>query len=96
MVPRPKPSLDPRIADEAPTVPELTNYDYELLICYLRLLDAEADRADWRDVVRLVLKADPDRDYIRARRRYETHLARARWMTEHGYRHLLTEADDAW
>ncbi|MDE2185104.1 MAG: DUF2285 domain-containing protein [Alphaproteobacteria bacterium] len=96
MVPRPKPSLDPRIADEAPTVPELTNYDYELLICYLRLLDAEADGADWRDVVRLVLKADPDRDYIRARRRYETHLARARWMTEHGYRHLLTEADDEW
>ncbi len=27
MVPRPRPSLDPRIADEAPTAQELTNYD---------------------------------------------------------------------
>ncbi len=94
MVRRPRPSLDPKIAEEAPTAPALTNYDFELLICYMRLLDAEADGADWREVARIVLKIDPDREYARAKRMYETHLARARWMTTHGYRYLLTEADD--
>jgi hypothetical protein len=36
-----------------------------------------------------VLHLDPDREPERARRAWETHLARARWMTEQGYRHLL-------
>ena len=62
--------------------------------CYLRLLDAEAQGADWREIARVVLKTDPQREYVRAKRRYETHLVRARWMTEQGYRHLLQEADD--
>lgn len=96
MVPRPRPSQNPVIADEAPTVPELTNYDYELLICYLRLLDAEKDGADWREVARIALKADPERDYERAKHCYDSHLLRAHWMTEQSYRHLLREADDEW
>jgi len=49
----------------------------------------ENDGADWTDVARIVLHLDPDREPERARRAWETHLARARWMTEHGYRHLL-------
>jgi hypothetical protein len=52
----------------------------------LRLLDADADSADWRDVSRIVLHIDPA---DRARRAFESHLSRARWMTEQGYRHLL-------
>jgi hypothetical protein len=32
---------------------------------------------------------DPDRETDRARQAFDTHLARARWMTEHGYRQLL-------
>ena len=96
MLKRPRPSADPKFADEAPSTLELTNYDYELLICYLRLLDAEAEGADWREITRAVLKADPDREYVRAKRMYDTHLARARWMTEQGYRHLLAEADGEW
>jgi hypothetical protein len=96
MVQRPQPSIDPKIADEAPTAPELTDYDYELLICYLRLLDTEAEGADWREVAHVVLKADPDREYTRAKRMYDTHLARAHWMMDQGYRHLLAEADDEW
>jgi len=55
----------------------------------LRLLDADADGADWRDVSRIVLHIDPDRNADRARRAFESHLSRARWMTERGYRHLL-------
>jgi hypothetical protein len=95
MTTRPRPSLEPEIADEAPAVQELTDYDYKLLICYLRLLDAEAAGADWHEVARIVLKIDPDKDCVRAKRMYETHMARARWMTQHGYRHLLLEANDA-
>ncbi|EJW09320.1 hypothetical protein A33M_1635 [Rhodovulum sp. PH10] len=56
---------------------------------YLRLLDAEADGADWREVARIVLDIDPEKEPDRARRAWETHLRRAEWMTEHGYRHLL-------
>ena len=93
MVQRPEPSVEPKVADEAPSTPEITNYDHEMLICYLRLLDTEVVGADWREVARVVLKADPDREYARAKQMYDTHLARARWMTKQGYRHLLSEAD---
>ena len=47
--------LDPDVADTAPSNPVLTVYDEEHLITYLRLLDAEVDGADWRDVARIVL-----------------------------------------
>jgi hypothetical protein len=40
-------------------------------------------------VCRIVLKIDPEQEPARARRMYDTHLARAQWMTKHGYRHLL-------
>ena len=89
MVKRPNPSVDPVIADEAPVVQELTDYDHRLFICYMRLLDAEADGADWREVARVVLHIDPEREPDRAKRAWESHLARARWMTEAGYKHLL-------
>lgn len=90
---RPKPTLDPEIADTAPAVEVLTDYDYALLIVYVRLLDAAAEGADWREVTRILLKIDPEKEPDHARRRYESHMARARWMTERGYRHLLTEED---
>jgi hypothetical protein len=70
-------------------MPELTPYDQEHLVTYLRLLDAEAEGADWRDVVRIVLHRDPQSEPDRARRAFESHLRRAHWMTEHGYRKLL-------
>jgi predicted GNAT family N-acyltransferase len=84
-----KPPLDPDVADEAPSASALTGYDEQNLITYLRLLDAEEDGADWIEVARIVLHLDPDREPQHARRAWETHLARARWMKEHGYRHLL-------
>lgn len=55
------------------------------------MLDAEAEGADWRDVTRIVLNIDPETEPVRARRAFESHLARARWMTRHGYRLLLKE-----
>jgi hypothetical protein len=64
------------------TAPALTGYDEQHLVTYLRLLDAETGGADWKEVARIVLHLDPDREPDRARRAWETHLARARWMTE--------------
>ena len=88
----PYPPVDPRVADLAPNAEGLTAYDQEHLVTYLRLLDAEADGADWADAARIVLKIDPSREPQRARRAWESHLARAKWMSDAGYRHLLRSA----
>jgi Uncharacterized conserved protein (DUF2285) len=85
----PQPPLDPPIADQAPEADMLTGYDQEHLVTYLRLLDAEAEGSDWREVARIVLHIDPVQEPERARLVWGSHLARAKWMTEHGYRHLL-------
>lgn len=84
-----RPELEPAVADEAPTDPILTGYDQQHTITYLRLLDADADDAHWHEVARLVLGMDPAAEPDRAHRAWETHLSRARWMTENGYRYLL-------
>ncbi|WFU19424.1 DUF2285 domain-containing protein [Bradyrhizobium sp. CB3481] len=83
------PPLDPHIADIAPAGPALTDYDKEHMITYMRLFDAHQQGANWRDVSRIVLRIDPDIEADRARTAFESHLSRARWMTEQGYRHLL-------
>ena len=88
-MPTQKPPLDPDVADVAPSATTLTAYDKDHLVTYLRLLDADAEGADWREVARIVLHIDPDRESDRARHAFYSHLARAKWMTEHGYRHLL-------
>jgi hypothetical protein len=53
------PPLDPPVADTAPTDRILTGYDEQHLVTYLRLLDAEKEGADWREVAKLVLHIDP-------------------------------------
>lgn len=83
------PPADPMVDDVAPTAMILTGYDECHAVTYLRLLDADAEGADWQEVARVVLHIDPVREPRRARRAWESHLARARWMTEKGYRHLL-------
>lgn len=84
-----QPSPEPPVADHAPDADVLTAYDREHLATYLRLLDANAEGADWKEVARIVLHIDPVREPERARRAWESHLTRAKWMTEHGYQHLL-------
>ena len=88
-MPTQKPPLDPDVAEMAPSAPSLTAYDQEHLVTYLRLLDAHAEDADWREVARIVLHIDPDSEPERAQHAFASHLARAKWMTAHGYRHLL-------
>ena len=86
-----RPNMDAPVADEAPTAPELTDYDRQHLVTYLRLLDAEAAQASPDEVTRLVLGIDPRKEPERARRAYQSHLARAHWMTKTGYHHILRD-----
>jgi len=67
----------------------LTVYDEEHTMTYWRLLDANAEGADWREVSRIVLGIDPDREPKRARQAFETHLECALWIANSGYRQLL-------
>ncbi|MEY9235170.1 hypothetical protein ABIF68_003681 [Bradyrhizobium japonicum] len=83
------PPLDPDIADIAPSGTVLTSYDKEHIVTYLRMLDAHAEGADWREIARVVLHLDPEHECGRARKTFDSHLSRAKWMTEHSYRHLL-------
>jgi len=87
-----RPELDPDVEDDAPTGPDITIYDEEHFVTYLRLLDADKEGADWTEVARIVLHRDPSGDIVRARRCWESHLARARWMTKTGYRRILEQA----
>jgi hypothetical protein len=82
-------SSQPSVADAAPLEPFLTGHDMSHLITYLRLLDADEDGADWREAARIVLNLDVRKDPEQAQRTWASHLARAKWTTEHGYRHLL-------
>jgi len=55
-----EPQLNPQVADLAPTGPTLTAYDEEHMITYMRVLDADQQGADWREVCRILLRIDPD------------------------------------
>ncbi len=80
----------PPFNDHPPESDNLTEYDERHLATYLRLLDAAEEGADWREALTIIFHMDPERDLARAKIIYDSHLARARWMTEHGYRHLLS------
>lgn len=79
--------------DEPPQSAVLTSYDRAHMKLYLRLLDAETDGADWREAVELLFGIDSTKEPERASRVHRSHLARARWMTEQGYRQLARETD---
>jgi hypothetical protein len=78
-----------KLADEAPSASALTDYDEEHLLTYRGLLDAEGDGAEWDEAALLVLCIDPVREPARAHRAWESHLARAKWLLDHGYYYLL-------
>jgi hypothetical protein len=77
------------IADVAPTDDHVVDYDRVHCVVYLRLLDAAKEGVAWEEVSKIVLGIDPDREPERAKRAYDTHLKRAKWMTTNGYKDLL-------
>lgn len=82
---------EPGFLDSPPDSTELTDYDRAHMKEYMRILDAATDGADWRQAVNVIFGIDPSAEPERARKAHDSHLARARWMTEHGYRQLLRE-----
>lgn len=81
----------PGFLDKPPESAVLTDYDRSHMKEYMRVLDAATDGADWREAVAVIFGIDPAAEPERARRVHDSHLARARWMTEHGYRQLLRD-----
>jgi hypothetical protein len=81
--------IHPGLHDRPPDAATLTDYDRRNAATYLRLLDAEADGADWREVVQIVLGVDPDAEPERAQTMHRLHLDRAHWMRDGGYKDLL-------
>lgn len=79
----------PEFADVPPDGDAITEYDEAHHELYWRLLDADAEKADWKEVVRIVFKIDPELETVRSRKIHDSHLARARWMAQAGYRKLL-------
>ncbi|HET6608942.1 MAG TPA: DUF2285 domain-containing protein [Rhodopila sp.] len=79
----------PLFEDRPPLTDRVNAYDERHLATYLRMLMAEEEGADWREVVQVLFGLDAAREPDRAKTVYDSHMARARWMTEAGYRHLL-------
>jgi hypothetical protein len=79
----------PQFLDEPPQGQQLTSYDREHMVLYLRLLDAHRDGADWHEATRILFGLDAAIDPVRSRKVHDAHLARAQWMSVHGYRELL-------
>ena len=87
-----RPMTTPHFEDRAPTDDRITVYDERHFVTYLRLLDADDEGADWREVVQIIFGIDAGIDPGRAQAVHDSHLERARWMTKHGYRQLLEMA----
>ncbi len=79
----------PTFQDSPPLTDRVNSYDEAHFVTYLRLLDADEEGADWREVAALVFGVDPADDPDRARTIYDAHLERARWMARSGYRQLI-------
>jgi Uncharacterized conserved protein (DUF2285) len=79
----------PAFDDAPPPALTVSDYDKRHLVTYLRLLDAADEGADWREAVLIIFGIDPKADPEHAKNVYDTHLARAQWMTNSGYKDLL-------
>ncbi len=71
----------------APNSARITSYDKVHFPLYLRLLDAAEKNVDWRIVAADLMGLDVKS--TAAKSCWQSHLRRARWMSETGYRQLL-------
>jgi hypothetical protein len=81
--------MTPTFLDAPPRAARISPYDMRHFATYIRLLDANADGADWREAAHIIFGLDVEADPERARRVHDSHLARALWMTNSGYRLVL-------
>jgi hypothetical protein len=85
--------LAPIVADVVVWSDQITPYDERHFLTYARLLDADAEDADWHDVTRIILLIDPEENSERARQCWKMHLDRAKWVATTGYQQLLDKAE---
>lgn len=71
------PSAKSSFIDCPPQLDHLSPYDETHLASYLRILDAEAEGADWHEAVSIIFGIDPLSEPERAKQVYDSHLARA-------------------
>jgi hypothetical protein len=69
--------------------PNWTASDLTITSIWRVIFASEAEGADWREAVAVIFGLDPEKEPTRAKLVHDSHLARAHWMTEKGYRHLL-------
>ncbi|HEY5236967.1 MAG TPA: DUF2285 domain-containing protein [Rhizomicrobium sp.] len=81
------------IADEAPWSEKVNAYDYAQFKLYLRLLDAVAANATDAKICKVLFNIDADAEPVRAQKCLQSHLKRARFMTEKGYLDLVRDTD---
>lgn len=79
----------PLVDVSAPTDPTVTAYDERRFPLYIQLLDADVAHVSWEEIAGSVLGLNVKADATAARYTWRSHLARAKWMTEVGYRQLL-------
>ena len=82
---------DARFEDVAPWADEITPYDRDHFKLYMRLHDAHTSGAEFAEIMQVLFDIDAYQEPERARQMHDTHSARARWMTEVGYRQLVRE-----
>jgi len=77
------------LAEKAPRSPIITAYDEAHFAIYLRLLDAKSKAVSEEAMLEIILDAAPSMSHDKARRTLLSHLKRAIWMSDEGYRGLL-------
>jgi hypothetical protein len=80
------------LADPLPWSEQITRYDEEHFVTYLRLLDAESAGLPDGYMCRIILELDPVRYPQKASRVLRDHMRRAKWMTKTGYKVLLQQS----
>lgn len=75
------------ITDPAGSAPP----DREMMKTYLRLLDADRDQADWREVAAIILNLDVKKDPKGSRAVFERSLKQALWLRDRGYLRLVRQ-----
>ncbi len=72
---------------KAPSSDNITSYDREHFKLYLRLLDAEEDDVHWKVVAEKIMGLKLGGPSTKSC--WQSHLQRAKWMSNSGYRQLL-------
>ncbi len=78
-----------QLRKSAPKVRRITSYDEAHFVTYLRLLDAQAHSAAESAMIAIIRDVAPTMTRDDARLSLQSHLTRALWLSDAGYRDRL-------